>query len=58
MIFLLAVFNYTELTSDLDIMTSQLLVYVDNVFLLGENKNTVNKKTEALLNASVNVVEM
>jgi hypothetical protein len=45
----------TELTGGLDIMTCQLVVYVDNVYLLGENKNTVNKITEALLDARVNI---
>jgi hypothetical protein len=50
MVFLLAVFNYTELTGGLDIMTCRFVVYIDNVYYVcGENK------TEALVDDSVNV---
>jgi hypothetical protein len=36
--------------------THRLLVYVDDVNLLGDNINTINKNTEALIDASKEVV--
>jgi hypothetical protein len=35
--------------------THQLLVYADDVNLLGDNKNTINKNTETLIDASKEV---
>jgi hypothetical protein len=54
MVFLLAVCNYRELIGGLDIMTWQLVGYINNVYVFGEHENTVYKK-HALLDASVNV---
>jgi hypothetical protein len=41
---LLVVSNYTELAGGLDFMPCQLVVYVNNIYLLGEDKNTVIEK--------------
>jgi hypothetical protein len=36
--------------------THQLLVYADHVYLLGDNKDTINKNTESLIDASKKVI--